>query len=231
LNVYNAKQDLAARETELEKVTASIKAAQTEIEEDTAAIAATKKLASEAPSRLPELKKGCVALQDAIAPANAAAESAKSDLAQKQALLTQANELSTKLWAESKKSPNDKELAEAAGKAKATVDALTTGVAAATKEATAKDEAAKAAVAASTAAETSRQKYKQDVEGAANKVESLQKSIAVAQSEIPKRKAAAEEAAKVVEKAKTKVAQLTAEYQKKSQEAGLNAQASAQSKG
>jgi chromosome segregation ATPase len=210
----------------LEKVSASIKAAQTEIEDDTAAIAATKKLMNAAPARLPELKKECVALQDKINPANAAFESAKSDLAQKQALLTQANELSTKLWAESKKLPNDKELAEAAGK-----DALTIGVEAATKETTAKEETAKSAVAASTAAEASRQKYKASAAEAPAKIESLQKAITVAQSEIPKRKAAAEQAAKVVEKAKAKVAQLTAEYQKKSQEAGLNAQASAQSKG
>ena len=80
--------------------------------------------------------------KDKINPANAAAESAKADLAQKQGLLTQANELSTKLWAESKKLPNDKELADAAAKAKATVDALTSGVEAATKEAAAKAEAA-----------------------------------------------------------------------------------------
>jgi WD40 repeat protein len=222
LNVYTAKQELTARQAELDQLTAAAKAAQTDADNSAAAIAAAKKVMADPGAAQKELETALEKARWNLASSNNAAQAAQATFDQKQALLTQAGELSQKLAAQSQKSPDDKSLADAAGKAKATTDSLSPGIDAAKQDAASKSEAAKSAAKAVETAQTALEKYKAELASNPKKIESLKHAAETALAEIPKKKAAAEQAAKAVAAAKAKFEQLNAEYQKKSQEAGVN---------
>lgn len=230
LGVYTARQELAAKQAELDQITSAAKAAQAELDNNTGAIAGAEKSMAEAPARLTQEQAAIAKAKEAVAPAQAADQAAQAALAQKQALFTEATDLATKLWAEAPKTPDNKALADASAKAKSVVESLTPDVEATKQAAAAKADAFKAANAAVASAEQTLAKDKADLEAYPKKIETWKQALAASQAEVPKRKAAVDQAAKVVADAKAKADQLNAEYQKKSQEAGLTAQASAQGK-
>ncbi|HET6246471.1 MAG TPA: c-type cytochrome domain-containing protein [Tepidisphaeraceae bacterium] len=228
LTVYSAKQELAAKQTEFDQMTAAVKSVQAELDNNTAAISGAEKAMAEAPTRLKQEEAAIAKAKEAVAPAQAADQAAQAALAQKQAFLTEANALATKLWVEAPKTPGDKALGDAAAKARNVVESLTADVDATKPVAAAKADAFKAAGGAVASAEQLLAKDKADLASYPKKIEGWKQALAASQADLPKRKTAADAAAKTVADAKAKVDHLNAEYQKKSQEAGLTAEASAQ---
>ncbi len=222
VTVYNAKQELAARQAELDQMTAAAQSAQSDLDASNAAIAAAQKELAEAPAKQKELETALANAQAAQKSTDAAAQAAQAAVAQKQSVVTQANDLVQRLAAESQKSPADKSLADAVIRSKATVEPLAASLEAAKQEAAGKSDAAKGALSSVTSAEAALAAQKLRVESLVKNMESLKQKVVALAADLPKRKAAADEAAKAVAAVKGKVDQLTAEYQKKSQEAAVS---------
>ena len=220
VTVYNARQELLSSQTELDKLNASAQASQTEVDNANVAIAVAKKAMADGPNQIKEREATVAQAKDALARVNAKSQAMQAILTQKQALLSDATELSKKLSIEAPKAPADQTLNDAAAKARATVEALTANVEAAKGQAAAKAEAIKTATANVATAESTLAKTKSDLEALPTRIATLEGTVAGATTEVAKRKAAAVEAAKAVAAVKSKVDQLNADYQKKSQEAG-----------
>ncbi|HWE04617.1 MAG TPA: c-type cytochrome domain-containing protein [Tepidisphaeraceae bacterium] len=222
LGVYAARQELTARQSERDQLAAAVKTAQAEADNNAAAAAAAKKVSMDPTAAVKELESALEKARWLVASATNSSQAAQAMFEEKQSLLTQANALSQKLAAESQKSPGDQSLADAASRAKSTIEALSVGIDAVKQDAGAKADAAKSAVKAVESAQAALEKTKAELTGIPKKIETLEKASAASMAEVAKRKVAVEAATKAVAVAKGKLEQLTAEYQKKVQEAGLN---------
>ena len=200
----------------------AVAAAQAAVDKANGDLAAAQKSLAEAPARMKAREDVVAKAREAVASANTAIGAAESVVQQKEDLAKQANDVFQKIAAEAAKAADNKNLAEASAKAKAAVDALGADVRAAKQVVATRTEAAKAATDAMAGGGSgTRQReigYRKDAGPdripEAGDRESGGRSRA--------KKAAADEAAKAVAAAKAKADALNAEYQKRSQEAGLN---------
>lgn len=231
LGVWSARNDLAAKQAELEKLKQSADDAKAMAEKAAADLAATQKMLAEAPQKLPALQDVLAKSKLSLVEATSARDAANASLAERQALAQQATDLSQKISSVAAKSADDKTLADAAAKAKASLDAMNADLESIKVIVTSKVQAFQMAQANVTAAESALAKLKADVAAGPKSVETLKQAIAAASADLPKRKAAAEESEKTVAAAKAHVDEMMAQYQRLTQEAATTPTANATPRG
>lgn len=231
LSVWSARNDLTAKQADLDKLKASVDQANNDIKQANADIAALQKLQADGPKNLLARKDAVAHSKLELAAATSARDAAQAAFTARQTLAQQASDLSQKLAELSAKSADDKALADAATKAKSASDALAADVESAKRLATAKGQAADEAQKGIKSAEAALAKLSADIEAAPKKIAALKQTIADTTADLPKRQAAADEASKKVATAKAHAEELSARYQKMSQEASAAPTSATRSKG
>ena len=215
-----SKKALKQREDAKLAADQSAKDAVAAVEKAKADIAAFKKARDESPATLKRLTDGLPALRKALADAVVPAEASAKDQAEREALATSAAELVRKINEQAQKTKeNPQPLADAEAAAKKVVESLAADLTVA-KEKAARWAGAKTKAEGELAtAEKAIAQEKSDTENAGKLTEGLKQALAAAEAEVPKKQAAAADAAKPIAEAKAKVDQVKAESDKLADEA------------
>jgi hypothetical protein len=221
LTVWAARNELAAKQTDLDKLTQAADETKAALEKSTGDLAATQKLLVEGPQQIAAKQDELAKAKLALAVAATARDAAGAVLNDRQSLAQQSADLAQKFATAAAKTPDDKTLADAAAKAKSALDAINGNLEPLKVTFAARDQSAKDAQAAVASAESALARQKADIEGAPKAIEGLKQTIAAASADLPRKKAAADEFAKTITFTKAHVDELAAQYQKLSQEASV----------
>jgi hypothetical protein len=219
VGVWAARNDLSARQSELDKTNQAM-------EEDKGAIAkakdditATKKLQAEGPATIKAREGELANLKAAASMAAAVKDQTEAALNERVALASQSADVAQKLAALAAKTADDKTLADAAAKAKASADAAGAVVEAFKPNLAAKLQSSQQAQQTLASTQSAVDKLKADLASAPKTLEKDNQTIQTATADLAKQQNAAGLLAKAVAAAKAHADDLSGQYQKMAQEA------------
>jgi len=221
VTVCAARDELWAKQSELEKLTAAADEAKSTVEKANSDVLAAEKGLSEAPQRLKARQDAVDKAREVLAAVHSAQEAANAAVADKKSLAEQASELVRKLSAAAAKTSDDRTLADAAAKAAASLDLLNHDVQQAQEAAAARADAITQAQSAVDAAQSALTREQADIESAPKLIESLKHSAVAASEDAGRKKSEADALAASVAAVKAKVDQLSAQYRQMSQEVAV----------
>jgi len=208
--VAAARKQLVECQQQQAQCAQGLAAAQANVDKANADLAAAQKALADAPARIQARQDAITKAQAAVAAAQQSVSAAQDVVTQKEALLHDASALVQRVQDGDAKAAADKLL-----------DALGADVAAAKRAAAARIDDVAAANDRVTAAQSDLAREQADIAAGPKTIESLQAGVAAAEGELPAKKSALDQAARACELAKSKADQLTGDYQKMTQEAGL----------
>ncbi|MBI1848909.1 MAG: hypothetical protein HYR85_01055 [Planctomycetes bacterium] len=205
VEVQAARDELSACEAEAQKLARVVDAAKEAARKAAADLAALEAAVASAPARI-EQKQALVAkATEDLAAARRVEEAANAAVSEKEALVVQGTDLAQKLAEIAAKAPDEKSLAEAAARAKSTLDALATGVTAAKQLVVQREAEVRSAGERVAAAQAEEANERNDLEAAPAKIEVLERAVATAEAEVSAREAACVAASNAIAAARARL--------------------------
>jgi WD40 repeat protein len=215
-----AKKSLKQREDAKTAAEQAAKDAIAAVEKGKSDIAAFKKSRDESPAKVQQLKTQLEPLRKALADVTIPADGAAKDVAEREAIATQAAELARHIGEQIQKTKEPgKDLTDAEATAKKVIEQLAGDLNAAKEKAAKWENARKKAETELNTVEQAIVKERTDTENAGKITEDLNKALAAAEADVPVKQAAAKESVKPIEEAKKKVEEAKAEQEKLTAEA------------
>lgn len=221
VQVYAARDELAAKQAEWEKLKAAADDATAVSEKANPDVAAAEKALTEAPDRIQTRQDAVSKARDNLASAHSSHEAANAALNEKQSLAQQASDLAAKLSASAAKNVDDQALNEAATKAAQALDLLTHDVQQARQAIASRADAVAKAQSALDSAQAALIQEQADTESTPKRIASFKRIAQAASKDATGKKKAADEFGASVSAAKAKVDALSAEYRRMSQHASV----------
>ena len=221
LKVWAARNELTARQAELEKLKDSLEQISASTSKAATQLAEAQDLAANGPRRIKARQDAIVRMTKEFADASTARESAQAALQQKLILAREAAQVAQKLSDAAARSPGDKDLVTAAAAAKASFDVLNNGIQFADALLLARESDATRLQEALLTSEAAMRNEKAALEAAPGRIAVLQKSANDAANDLHARQAAMDELVKSVAAARVKADELAAQYQRMMQQVSL----------